>query len=124
MDASPGAKRSRRYFGGTYQGTPADAMADMEYVWRWTMAVATSLKPLRTRPSDVAEEVEALQRTGWRLAADDLEARACRLRWRIQKEWPDGAAALLRTLNRCVKDVRGTEDAVAAACSDALFGAV
>lgn len=116
------AKRTRRYFDGMSQEDVADTMADMDYVWRWTMAVAMSLKPIKTAPSSVADEIQTLRKTGWRLSADDLEERACRIRWRIKTEWPRGAASLLKALNRCVDDVRLTELAVSSACSDALFG--
>ena len=124
LPSTRGPKRSRRYFGGMEQGGGDDAMADMDYVLRWTMAVAASLSPIRTVPTSVGEEIRKLRKTGWRLTNDELECRACRIRWRIKTEWPRNAVCLLEALNRCVDDVRLTEHAVSSACENALFGEV
>lgn len=119
---APESKRSRRYFLGIDQGGGVvAAMADMDYVCRWTSAVATGLKPINTAPPDVKQEIDNLRRDGWRLTRDQVDSRARRIRWRIRTEMQRGATGMLRELDRCVRDLRAADDAVFDACSDALF---
>ena len=80
-------------------------MSEFEFVMHWTMAAARRLKPVKTRPSGISEEIERLRARAGSLTATELRFWYKKLRWRIRTEWPPHADVLFMELDMCADQV-------------------
>lgn len=98
---------------------PRAAEADLGYVMRWTMRAARRLRPLKTLPDGIAEDIRRLRERSGAMPSDALYFRYAKLRWRVRTEWPEGAKELLSELDKCLD--ADLDACIQRTCEEALF---